>query len=298
MTDTSSPQVLSYSLAPSTRGYGVLAVGGTFLFPGVGHLITGFYRRGAIWLTISLAMKVLWLAMICDGIVLVGFGLHVVDPLLSIGIAIDAFVMGRRSSRSLFSSAWPRYGLGVLLIVVGISRLKVENLAIVPIELKHLHTYVVRTKPMLPTITPGDYVLVATGVQPKRWDIVAFYVPIMSPTGPQNSIQRVVGLPGETLEITTAGLKIDGKLVNLPPNVGPYAQPRPPWPGNGCQGNPISLGPDEFFILGDNTAISNDSRYWQNGIPGHQLGALPASQIIGVVEAICWPPSQFQILRR
>jgi signal peptidase I len=297
LAEAATPNVLSYSLAPSRRGYGLLAVGGTFLFPGIGHFIVGFYRRGIIWLTVAIAMKIISLSLICNGVVLPGMALSGVAILVSLCTAIDVYFAGRRSLRILFGSAWARYGLGILLFLAGICRIGSENWATFSLEMRHMHTYMISTKPMWPAVAPGDRVIVASGVQPKRWDIVAFRVP--SPQLPQHtSIQRVVGLPGETVEITRAGLMIDGHSVQLPLNVGPYAQARRGMPNNGCDGNPIHLGPDEYFILGDNTGISNDSRYWSDVAPGHQPGALPASYLIGVAEAVYWPAGRFKIFPR
>ena len=55
------------------------------------------------------------------------------------------------------------------------------------------------------------------------------------------------------------------------------------------------LGPDEYFILGDNSPVAADSRYWRKPVPGHQPGALPAGRIVGRVTAIYWPPSRWRL---
>ena len=60
------------------------------------------------------------------------------------------------------------------------------------------------------------------------------------------------------------------------------------------QGNPIQLGKDEYFVLGDNSPSSLDSRFWQTQGPhlegaGFQLGTVPASQMIGRAFFVYWP---------
>lgn len=76
----------------------------------------------------------------------------------------------------------------------------------------------------------------------------------------------------------------DGRDLNLPPG------------GWASEGNPILLREDEYFMLGDNTAASSDSRLWpcadlqfaQRG-EGFQLGTVPRDQIIGRAFFVYWP---------
>jgi type IV secretory pathway protease TraF len=68
-------------------------------------------------------------------------------------------------------------------------------------------------------------------------------------------------------------------------------------PGAGCEGNPITLTDDEVFVLGDNSSLSLDGRYWTNAAEGHQLGALPGSSVTGKATAIYYPFSRWRILR-
>lgn len=63
-------------------------------------------------------------------------------------------------------------------------------------------------------------------------------------------------------------------------------------PANGTQGNPIKLAPDEYFVLGDNSPESLDSRYWNRpwpNRPGNQIGTVPADQMIGPAYFVYWP---------
>jgi hypothetical protein len=90
----------------------------------------------------------------------------------------------------------------------------------------------------------------------------------------------------------------------LPPEVGPYiptdryeqllADALPFSAATGCWGNPITLGSDEYYVLGDNSPISGDSRYFPS-VGVHQPGAIPRDYITGRVVARIWPPSRWRI---
>ncbi|MBN2210455.1 MAG: hypothetical protein JW709_03585, partial [Sedimentisphaerales bacterium] len=65
----------------------------------------------------------------------------------------------------------------------------------------------------------------------------------------------------------------------------------------GAEGNPLTLGKNEFFVLGDNTAFSHDSRFWSEpslSVSGatYPAGILPRENIIGRAVKIYWPPQR------
>lgn len=91
---------------------------------------------------------------------------------------------------------------------------------------------------------------------PKRFDIIVFY-----PYGRENEdyyIKRVIGLPGETIQIVGDTIYIDGKV--LEENYG-----KDPMTESGIASEPLKLGKDEYFVLGDNREVSEDSRYEEVG---------------------------------
>jgi len=59
-------------------------------------------------------------------------------------------------------------------------------------------------------------------------------------------------------------------------------------PGWGCTGHPIRLGEGEYFVLGDNSTRSKDSRFW---------GKVPADVVIGIARWTYWPPSRWHQFR-
>ena len=106
---------------------------------------------------------------------------------------------------------------------------------------------------------------------------------------------RLVGLPGEKVEIVAGKVQINDAAVN-PPAAVPVYQGKVRFGNNGCEGHPITLGPDEYYMLGDNTAVAYDSRWWDTAVPGHQPGAVPAGDVIGVATTVYWPPQHWRTL--
>lgn len=116
---------------------------------------------------------------------------------------------------------------------------------------------VVRGESMLPTLTPGQRLLVDRAAfnfaPPRRWQLVVLHCPEEESI---LCIKRIVGLPGETIEIRDGRLWIDGQSAEFdgrrPYTFAPI--------GQGAQ---YRLGAGEYFLLGDNLADSLDSRWWQ-----------------------------------
>jgi signal peptidase I len=86
----------------------------------------------------------------------------------------------------------------------------------------------------------------------KRFDIIVFY-----PYGRENKeyyVKRIIGLPGETVQIKDGLIYINGELLEEHYGSEPILNP-------GRAAQPILMGEDEYFVLGDNRNISKDSRY-------------------------------------
>ena len=100
---------------------------------------------------------------------------------------------------------------------------------------------------------------------PKRGDVIVFL-----PNGNQNShyyVKRVVGLPGETIQIKDGSVYIDGVLLEEDDSFDKMAEA-------GIAENELLLASDEFFVLGDNRNSSEDSR-------SGNVGAVKRDNIIG-----------------
>ena len=143
-----------------------------------------------------------------------------------------------------------------------------------------------------------DRYLVAHYERPRRWDVVTLRVPGRAAT---ELVRRVVGLPGEQVVVRDGAVWIDGRRLEPPSELGDLhfsadrsEQPDVMW---GTEQNPAQLGPGEYFVLGDFSERSPDSRTWTAGAEGHPPYAVPESNITGVVTHICWPLDRWRILR-
>jgi len=102
--------------------------------------------------------------------------------------------------------------------------------------------------------------------QPERGDVVVFHAWSQQ----EDFIKRVIGLPGDTVEI-----KDNRVFVNAAPLDEPYLDQ----PTSGQEG-PVRVGTDEVFVMGDNRGNSSDSRLY---------GPLPRAQIVGKAWLRYWP---------
>jgi signal peptidase I len=144
----------------------------------------------------------------------------------------------------------------------------------------------------------SDHVVVCKFIGPRRWDIIVFRYPA---DRSRKFAKRVVGLPGENLEIRDGAVWINGKKLDPPEAIrGIHYSPTIVTSGQTFSGPgsvPVKLGPDEYFVLGDFVDASSDSRLWEQGAPGHPPYAVPASYIEGVVINIYWPISRWTSFR-
>jgi signal peptidase I len=111
--------------------------------------------------------------------------------------------------------------------------------------------------------------------EPRRGDVVVFH----APDKPKDYIKRVIGLPGETVQVDRGQVIIDGAPLGEP-----YEIRR-----NVSSSAPITLGPGELFVMGDNRPNSSDSRSW---------GALSMDAVVGRTLLSYWPPQHWSIVAR
>ena len=144
----------------------------------------------------------------------------------------------------------------------------------------------------------GDRITACKLLAPRRCDLIVFRYP----ADPSVSyVKRLVGFPGEHVEIRDGAVWINGEKLEPPESIRgiPYS---PTIEANGQVftgpgSSPVTLGPDEYFMLGDFVAQSSDSRFWETGAKGHPPYAVPAGNIVGVVIHIYWPISRWTSFR-
>jgi len=137
---------------------------------------------------------------------------------------------------------------------------------------------------MNPNFENGDYLVInEIGYRfsdPKRGDVVVFRPPQGNIR--QFYIKRIIGLPGETVKIEGGKVLVGGDEASLSELSEEYI--KEVTPGN----KSVSLGDDEYFVLGDNRNASSDSRIW---------GGISRSDIIGRAWIRAWPISEFEKIK-
>jgi signal peptidase I len=130
---------------------------------------------------------------------------------------------------------------------------------------------------MQPTLHPDQYVLIDKVSyrlrEPQRGDVVVFHYPL-DPT--RDFIKRIIGLPGETVSIASGVVSVNGQ---------PLEEPYIAAPPNYV--NAWTLGPDQYFVLGDNRNSSSDSHSW---------GPLERRHLIGKAVFVYWPPTTWGLV--
>jgi signal peptidase I len=135
----------------------------------------------------------------------------------------------------------------------------------------------VRGSSMEPTLFDGQYLLISKVTYwihpPERGDVIVFH----PPNNPSDDyIKRVVGLPGERVEIQGGGVSVNGVQLQEPYIANP-----------GSYSGAWELGEGEYFVLGDNRRNSSDSHTW---------GVFPGDDIVGKAWLCYWPPEQWSLV--
>ena len=150
-------------------------------------------------------------------------------------------------------------GLALVIIVFLYQPVKVEGTSMAPLlsdqERIFINKFVYRFEPI------------------QRGDVVVFWYPL---DHSKSFIKRVVGLPGETVEIRQGAVYVDGK--NVPE---PYV---PPQYEDLSDFGPVHVDKDKYFVMGDHRISSNDSRVF---------GAVASHFIYGRAVFAYWPVDHF-----
>ena len=144
-----------------------------------------------------------------------------------------------------------------------------------------------------------DRFVVAKFLTPQRWDLVAFQVPADPAV---LYVHRLVGFPGEEIEIKDGAVWVDGERLTPPDSIQgiKYSSESASYYRKDLWGSairPALLGDDEYFVLGDFSVQALDSRWWEQGAIGHNPFAVPGSYIKGVVTHTFWPLERWRIHR-
>ena len=178
-----------------------------------------------------------------------------------------------------------------------------ESIVIAIILALFIRTFVVQafkipSGSMIPTFQVGDRIFVNKFIYgarvpffnmnlpavrgPKRGDIIVF----ISPDTPQKDfVKRLIAVGGEKVGIKDGRIMVNGRLIEEPAsirsvyyyNAGDY----------GKEGQTIEVPKDSYFVLGDNSGSSRDSRFW---------GFVPKKNMLGKVIFIYWPLYRMKVV--
>jgi signal peptidase I len=184
---------------------------------------------------------------------------------------------------------------GILKVIAGFFLDIIETVVIalsvfLIVYLIFMQPHQVNGQSMDPTFHDKEYLLTDKITYrrraPERGEVVVFHAPPQAGC-PQGAgcdfIKRILGLPGETVEIKDGGVYVDGKKLDesyLPKGLITD-------PGMFTRNRSVTLGADEYFVSGDNRPHSSDSRAW---------GPIKFKEIVGRVFFRYWPPDRAGVI--
>jgi signal peptidase I len=250
----------------------VLAIALSLFATGLGQVVMGYPRRGVTWFASSMLVYGAFVGSIATG------ALSLTWPLfgLIVGLRLAATV---NTARITISSAEPRR-LSLALMVIGIY---VAGSVAGVIGTQFARAYRMPTPSMYPSLEVGDLFLSSHVLdKPQRGQVIVFRYP---PDPERSHVQRVIGLPGDTVEIRRGDLVLNGSLIDKRPLSDPCGTLQMEctiWQET-IDGNsykiaiveeesladpasrdfgPVTVPAGQLFVLGDNRDNSADSRYW------------------------------------
>ena len=152
---------------------------------------------------------------------------------------------------------------------------------------------------MTPTLLVGDRIFVNKFIygaripftdirlpmvrEPRRGDIIVF----KSPEDPKKDfVKRLVALDGETVEIKDGLVYINGETISEPDSIKAiYYYNRGE---HGKEGEKVKVPEGYYYVLGDNSGSSRDSRYW---------GFVPKKSLVGRAMLIYWPVNRARVIK-
>lgn len=251
----------------------------TFLTIGLGHFYAGDAKKGlvlyfaqAVLLVILLPLFLLVPPLIVLGIsLLCGFAFFLYCLLDAIKIAKDNKITYRLKKYNkwyIYLACWI------------VASFLIQPVIEVSIKKNIMQAYKIPSGAMVPSLLPGDHLLVDKFTyrknKPQRGDVVIFPFPA-DPSKP--FVKRLIGLEGDIIEVRNKQLYINNEAYaedyivhNERDTIPASIQPRDFF-------GPITIPPNSYFVMGDNRDRSFDSRFW---------GLVDKSTVEGKVKSIYW----------
>lgn len=193
--------------------------------------------------------------------------------------------------------------MGKQTIKKSVIREWIESILVALVLAMFIRTFVVQafkipTGSMRPTLIEGDRILVNKFIygaripftkirlpelrDPDNLDVVVFIYP---EDKKRDFIKRLIAKGEETVEIINGNIHLDGKLIDNPKIREFYYYNRGSY---GLDGKKTKVPENQYFVLGDNSASSRDSRYW---------GFVDKDLMIGKAILIYWPLNRIRIIQ-
>ena len=265
---------------------------GVIMF-GLGQIYAGKVKRGIIFFCIPLILGILLMLYILNPNTTTNLPFAAILFIFSFGYGLFVIIDGYQCAKAYNINNGLNYnvigGKKVLLILGIIFFTFIFNPSIIITQIikdNIVQAFKVPTHSMEPTLMKGDLVLADKAIyrksEPKRGDLIVF---AYTKGTKKIFLKRLVGLPNETIEIKNGKILIDGTILNEKIfannsyyNKGEYAK----------EGQSVKISADSYFVLGDNSASSQDSR---------DFGFVPKKDIVGKAYKIYYPFERSGVIR-
>jgi signal peptidase I len=231
----------------------------SIVLPGLGHVYNGRLLQGILlffgW----------WLVLIVLGFSGLVFSLWGLICFIVAGIVCQILIATHAAIEAAhlkvvplkWYNKWYIYVCTILLVNHALA-------AAIPLAQRHLvgaRGFRMTSSPMVPALEEGDHFIAKLEKYgdrlPRRGDIIVFPYP---EDRSKNFVERVIGLPGERLEIRDKAVFINDKRLQDPWGVHESNVTFPIAPRDNF--GPVEVPEGEVFVLGDNRDFSRDSRFW------------------------------------
>jgi signal peptidase I len=241
---------------------------------GLGHIYSGNFQKGLILFCLD---QFLFLVFVASLIVIAPNPFYMIFALV-VGFAFtvycvaDAALIAKRNKKNYVPAKYNRWFVYVgYILMTGILVQMCTSYIVTP---NLIQAYKMPTGSMEPTLLVGDHILINKHIykvgEPKRGEVIVFRYPL-KPDTPY--VKRLIGEPGDTLEMIGRTVYINGKPIKEN-----YTQYVDPGSINNHYG-PYRVPSDQYFVMGDNRDSSQDSRFW---------GFVPRKNLLGKPLVIYW----------
>lgn len=264
----------------SRRRKGWVAVLLSILLTGLGQLYNGQLRRAAIYLVLSNLAPVA-LILLAGSYFSIGMvvSLLALQGLIQLVATYDAWRTARRIGDNFRPAAFNRVPIYIASYLV--FGLLVGGAFSYVVRAHVVQAFSIASASMRPTLLIGDQILVdKAATDYTRGDLLVFdFPPDKGKAEMREYVKRLIGLPGDVIEIRDKQVLVNGKPLAEPyvihtdsKTIPADKQPRDFY-------GPVTVPEDSCFVLGDNRDRSYDSRFW---------GFVKKNEIVGKVAGIYW----------